>query len=85
MAKNVRQFITNKPATIMGHLHQSKQGIRLTKTKPFAQGDVHIDIPEQEVNNEKTHHVYIAMEDIEGKIYSNQTGKFPQTSSRGMK
>ena len=69
----------------MGHLNQSNQGIRSTKTKQFTQGDAQIDIPNQENNNKKTHHVYIAMEDIKGKIYSNQTGKFPQTSSRGMK
>ena len=42
-------------------------------------------MPEQEENNQKTHHVYIALEDIEGKIFSDQTGKFPRTSSRGMK
>ena len=31
------------------------------------------------------HQVFIALEDIKGKIYSDQTRKIPRTSSRGMK
>ena len=49
------------------------------------QNNITMDTPEQEYNNEKMRHVYNTMDDIKGKMYSNQTGKFPRTSSRGMK
>ena len=42
------------------------------------------DEPEQEPNNEKTHEVYIEMEEIEEKNYSDHTGLIPNTSNRGM-
>ena len=77
-AKNVRKYIGNTPATIMGHLQQKKQGLRSTKK----QEDEEII---QNENNKKTNLLFIALEDIEGKLYSDQTGKFPRTSSRGMK
>ena len=34
---------------------------------------------------EKTHDLFIAMEEVTRKIYTDQTGRFPHTSSRGMK
>ena len=41
--------------------------------------------PAQEPNNERTHEVYISLEEIEGKIYSDQIGRFPRTSNCRMK
>ena len=84
-AKNVRPFIINKPATLMGHLQKSKQGMRSTKVKTHITDQINNKMPEQEEHNNKMHHIYIALEDIKGKIFSDQTGKFPRTSSRGMK
>ena len=46
-AKNVHLFLTNKPATIMGHLQQNKQGVRSTKIAVNLK-DANIDMPEQE-------------------------------------
>ena len=79
-AKNVRRYIKNKPDTIMGHLQQCKQGVRSTKTVENETNNKD-DMPNQEPNNKKTHLAFIALEDIEGKIYSYQIGKFPRTSS----
>ena len=42
-------------------------------------------VPTQESNNEKTYLVYMSVEQIEGYVASDQTGKFPITSNRGMK
>ena len=83
-AKNVRRYLKDKPAMIMGHLKQCKQGVRSTKVPHNSNKEDNNKI-EQEHNNEKTHQIFIALEDIEGKIHSDQTGKFARTSSRGMK
>ena len=34
-------------------------------------------------NNDRSHHVYMKITDLDGKLYSNQTGCFPITSNRG--
>ena len=39
----------------------------------------------QESNNDKTHLVYMSVEQVEGYVASHQTGKFPRTSYRYMK
>ena len=78
-------------ATVKGHLDQKSQGLRSTKVKIEKKSankseiKIESDTLQQEPNNAKTNEVYIALEDIDGKIYSDQTGKFPRTSNRGMK
>ena len=76
----IKKHIHTEEATIMGHLNQKQQGLRSTKTN-----NNHTDDCPQEPNNEKTNEVYIAMEDVQGKLYSDQTGAFPRTSRRGNK
>ena len=88
-AKNAAKYITVESATVKGHLDQKSQGLRSTRPKikqNQAKSEIKIepDSPTQEPNNEKTNEVYIALEDIDGKIYSDQTGKFPRNSNRGM-
>ena len=56
-------------------MDQQRQGLRSTKIA------VEKDEFIQDENNEKINEVYIALEEISGKIYSDQTGKFPRTSS----
>ena len=34
-------------------------------------------------NNSRTHDVFLSVEDMNGKIYTYQTGRFPVTSSKG--
>eukprot|EP00957_Ditylum_brightwellii_P179027 13636913-Ditylum_brightwellii.AAC.1 len=38
---------------------------------------------EQEPGNIKTNFVFAALEEVNGRIYSNQTGAFPKVSNRG--
>ena len=42
-----------------------------------------MDIPEQTPTNGKNHLIFMTMVEATGKIYSNQTGRFPITSARG--
>eukprot|EP00957_Ditylum_brightwellii_P209124 15360455-Ditylum_brightwellii.AAC.3 len=41
-----------------------------------------MEIPEQEPGNIKTNYVFAIIEEINGKIFSDQTGAFPRVSSR---
>eukprot|EP00957_Ditylum_brightwellii_P090290 6876377-Ditylum_brightwellii.AAC.1 len=43
-----------------------------------------MEIPEQEPGNIKINDVFAIIEEIKGKIFSNQTGVFLRVSSRGM-
>ena len=89
--KNASKYITVENATVKGHLDQKSQGLRSTKVKIEKKSankseiKIESDTLQQEPNNAKTNAVYIALKDIDGKIYSDQTGKFPRTSNRGMK
>ena len=60
----------------MGHLQQCKQGVRSTK---IVENDTNNkdDMPNQETNNKKTHLVFIALEDIEGKFIVTKLANFP--------
>ena len=60
-------------------MDQKRQGLRSTK-KSLIVDDVAWD-----ENNNKNNEVYIALKEVSVKIDSNQTGKFPTTSNRGMK
>ena len=82
----VHKYLNKKEATVLGHLKQTQKGIRSTKQK--------VRIAPQEINPEqfppstnsiKTDEVYCKVVDLEGKIYTDQTGQFPVTSSRGHK
>jgi len=65
--------------TIKGHLHNNKKNIRSTKKSEDLDDLVGTE-PE-----EKTNLVYFAVADITGEISTDLTGRFPVTSSRGMK
>eukprot|EP00957_Ditylum_brightwellii_P049808 3776382-Ditylum_brightwellii.AAC.1 len=40
---------------------------------------------EQEPGNIKTNFIFDALEEVDGRIYSDQTGAFPKVSNRGNK
>ena len=62
----------------MGHMNQTHQHVRSTKTdKPISQ-----DGDQQEPNNHPTHNVFATIEDT-GKVYTDQMGRFPVHSSAG--
>ena len=39
----------------------------------------------QVTGNERTHEVYMALEEVDGKLFSDQASPLPQTSNRGRK
>jgi len=80
-SKRVRKFIKTTSETEMGHMDQRKVGIRSTKTKP-TDPDSMEPVPQTPLND-KTHHVYMSIAEVEGRLYSDQTGRFPITSNRG--
>ena len=57
------------------------QDTRSTKPIPINH-DTMEEVPQLPKNN-SSHHVYMTLTDLDGKLYSNQTGRFPITSNRG--
>jgi hypothetical protein len=87
--ENFTKHLPKSIATALGHLYQQHKNVRSTKpkppptTKPTPESDSQ---PTSENPNKRTHQVFSAIVDAgTGKIYTNQTGKFPVTSSRGNK
>ena len=85
-AEAVRKHLPKSEATHKSHLDQARKNVRSTKNKatkqPTNTHDPSEPNPIQEPNNEKTHALYATIETT-GKIYTDQTGRFPVTSSRG--
>jgi hypothetical protein len=71
----VRKHLPKSLATLQGHLRQEQQGKRSTQPK-FTTTDE---------PKERTNWVYMKPIEVTGKIFSDQTGRFPVTSSRGNK
>ena len=69
----------------MGHLDQELSNIQSTKkTLPTTTYllEKETDIPGKNPGNRLTYGIYIAAEEITGKIYIYQTGQFPVKSTR---
>ena len=82
-SKLIRKHLPKRLATAQGHLDQEAKNLRSTQVT-----DLDEDItPSQEPSNTKTQDIMCWVEDITDicKSYSDQTGKFPITSSRGHK
>ena len=90
-AKKVNRYINIDEATEKGHMSQTRQNVRSTKKRTNGEIPQKNEMSYEDINvkqeepNERTNDVFIALEDVTGKVYSDQTGKFPRTSSRGMK
>ena len=70
----------------MGHLRQPRKGIRSTKVLDHVPD--RLSDPDQfppSSHSIRTDDVYLKVVDLEGKIYTDQTGRFPVTSSKGNK
>jgi hypothetical protein len=78
----VRKYLPKSlaTATAKGHLRQEYQGKRSTQTP--TKTTVPESPPEPKT---RTNWVYMQPIEVTGKIFSNQTGRFPLTSSRGNK
>ena len=67
----------------MGHLDQWRQGIRSTKSALATITLEPMEAPPQLPLNDKTNMVFMTMLDIEGQLFTDQTGCFPISSNRG--
>lgn len=77
----IHKHITNEEAIIMGHMQQIRKGTRSTKP---TQNDLMVQHP-QIGDNSQTHFIFMTVVEMDGKIATDQTGQFPQTSSMGSK
>jgi hypothetical protein len=76
----VEKHLSKSTSTTKGHLNQQRQNARTTKVK-----DPKVIMTEPYLDQGiKTHYVYAATIDA-GKIYTDQTGRFPVVSSKGNK
>lgn len=78
--KNVNRYYPQSKATTKGHMDQTRKNIRPTPHDITETDDN--DIVPQEADNIATNHLYLTIETT-GKIYTDQTGRFPVKSSRG--
>jgi hypothetical protein len=61
---------------------QTRQNIRSTKLKKIANDNAPSLEPQQEPNNQITNQAFATVEET-GRVYTDQTGQFPITSSNG--
>ena len=80
-AARIRCFIKVVDETEMGNMDQQRQDTGSTNPIPI-KPDTMEEVP-QLPNNNSSHHVYMTINDLDGKLYSDQTGRFPITSNRG--
>ena len=72
---NVNKYITDSDAALKGHMDRVRKNLRSTK----------IVKEELQIQQEAKTHVAFASIEVTGKIYTDQTGRFPTPSSRGYK
>jgi hypothetical protein len=80
----VHKYYPQMMATAKGHLDQTSQNIRSTKNKTSEEQTTIEMIEPQEPNNQVTNQAFATIEET-GKVYTDQTGAFPITSSNGYK
>jgi hypothetical protein len=74
----------------MGHMDQQRQGVQSTHPTPTTvprqvpdSFDNHMEDVAQESHSARTHFVFMAINKINGNLFTNQTSRFPITSNRG--
>ena len=78
-AKAVAKYLPKSIATSKGHLDQMRKNIRSTQPK-----EPELPEPEGERIKHPTHQIFASIESV-GRVYTDQTGRFPVTSSSGHK
>eukprot|EP00957_Ditylum_brightwellii_P007523 568683-Ditylum_brightwellii.AAC.1 len=76
--KAIRQHVNLQEETEKGHMKEKQQDLCSTKDREVDP----IALPEQEQGNFKTNYVLATVKQIDGKVYSNQTGAFLRVSNR---
>jgi hypothetical protein len=91
-ANNIAKHYTRTIATAKGHMVQTRQNTRSTEPKkqkkaPTEEIDdaTREDFAPKENLPQLTHEVYETITDINSKVYTDLTGRFPTTSSKGNK
>ena len=77
--KNVNKYFPESNETQKGHMRQTREGIRTTKIKETNEEN----LPEKPLKKERD--IMIKTYEMRELIATDQTGKFPITSSRGSK
>jgi len=72
----VRKHFPDSDETQQGHMKKQRQGVRSTK-------EVVEDTKSQQLTAKKMHDVYIKIHNVTETMYTDQTGRFPATSTRG--
>ena len=80
--KNVNKLFPESEETQKGHMRNQRQGVRSTK-KPNPTTDINIADIIELPPIEKMKYIYIATYNPRETMFSNQTGKFLHTSSKG--
>ena len=80
----VHKHLTKKQSTILGHLQKLRKGLRPTKEKVTnSEPDPEQDQFPQSTQSVITNLVFFKTVDLSGKIYTDQTGRIPVSSSKG--
>jgi hypothetical protein len=78
----VRKHFPESDETQQGHMKKQHQGVRSTRTKPAENKDVPIN-PEARTRSRKMKDVYIKIHNFSKTAHTDQTRRYPATSSRG--
>ena len=77
------QTLNEKKSTVIAHLQQPQKGLRSTQEKvSHPDPDPEQDQLPQSIQSENTNFVFFKTVDLSGKMYTDQTGRFPVTSSK---
>ena len=76
---NVHKHFPQSEETQQGHMRSQRQGVRSTKTAPHTKPVT----PSLAIPSLTEQDVYIKTYNTRDTVYSDQTGKFPHTSSKG--
>jgi len=71
----VRRHFPESDETQKGHMKRQRQGVRSTRVREEPEPDLPA-IP-------KAKHIYIKIHNVHETMHTDQTGRFPATSSRG--
>jgi hypothetical protein len=84
----VRRFIKPSAINKLGHMDQTKAGTRSTKSSRIPQPESppppdSMEPPNQAPQNDKTNMVFLTIAEVNGQLFTDQTGRFPVTSNKG--
>ena len=87
-SKLVKKYLPKSIATAKGHMRQTRQNLRSTRTSKTLSNDTTVEMtasPPPSEDDARTNCAYLTLVTITGKVATDQTGRFPQTSSLGNK